>query len=168
MDEWFDLVDENDLVIGRERRSIVHAQNLLHRAVHILIFNDAGEIFLQKRSLLKDQYPGLWSTSCAGHLDSGEGYRKAALRELYEELRVTTDQLHERLYLEACPETGYEFLRVYTCKHNGPFVLNRDEIDKGQWFSIEALNRFIETEPQQLTPPLIYIWNHYRKQYLKK
>ncbi|MEP6822650.1 MAG: 16S rRNA (adenine(1518)-N(6)/adenine(1519)-N(6))-dimethyltransferase RsmA, partial [Chthoniobacterales bacterium] len=86
--EPFAVVDAADRVIGAAPRSTVHGNNLLHRAVHILLFNDAGEVFLQKRSLLKDRHPGVWDSSAAGHVDAGEEYDDAAERDLKEELGV--------------------------------------------------------------------------------
>ena len=69
-DEIFDVVDEADEVVGTETRREVHRRKLLHRAVHILIYNSKGEIFLQKRSMSKDSCPGLWDSSASGHVDS--------------------------------------------------------------------------------------------------
>ncbi|MCU0750932.1 MAG: 16S rRNA (adenine(1518)-N(6)/adenine(1519)-N(6))-dimethyltransferase RsmA, partial [Akkermansiaceae bacterium] len=73
-DEIFDVVDENDQVIAQERRADVHARDLRHRAVHVFVSNKYGEIFLQKRSRLKDKHPGVWDSSASGHLDTGEDY----------------------------------------------------------------------------------------------
>ncbi len=71
-DEMFDIVDESDRVIGSETRNTVHVNNFRHRAVHMLIFNQAGELFLQKRSIWKDKNPGVWDSSAAGHVDAGK------------------------------------------------------------------------------------------------
>lgn len=86
MSELFDVVDEHDRVLRRETRAEVHRQRLLHRAVHILVFNARGEVYLQRRSAQKDTYPHRWTTSCSGHVDAGEDYDTAAVRELAEEL----------------------------------------------------------------------------------
>jgi isopentenyldiphosphate isomerase len=86
MSELFDVVDEQDRVLRREARAEVHRQRLLHRAVHILVFNIRGEVYLQRRSAKKDTYPHRWTTSCSGHVDAGEDYDTAAVRELAEEL----------------------------------------------------------------------------------
>lgn len=166
MNEWFDVVDENDVVIKRELRSVVHAENLLHRAIHILIFNDAGELFLQKRSQLKDQYPGVWGTSCAGHVDSGEHYDEAAYRELREELGIEAPHLEELLYLPACPQTGHEFVKVYKLQHNGPFVLQPEEIDEGMWVSPVVFRQLIKEKPHSMIPSLIHVWQAYERKYL--
>src|SRR5438045_7815430 len=122
--EWFDVVDENDQVIGREQRKLVHANGLRHRAVHILLFNAEGEVFLQKRSPWKDMHPNTWDSSCSGHVDSGEDYDVSAHRELGEELGLSTAPALKRLFkIEARPETGQEFVWVYRGECEGPFRL---------------------------------------------
>src|SRR6266542_4522429 len=94
-DEYFDVVNERDEPVRRALRSEVHANAWLHRAVHVLVFDDHCRLFLQKRSMKKDTCPGLWDSSCSGHLDAGEDYDAAAIRELQEELglSVTTPPL---------------------------------------------------------------------------
>ena len=57
-EEIFDVVNERDEVVGREVRREVHRLGLKHRAVHVLVFNARGELFLQKRSMTKDTFPG--------------------------------------------------------------------------------------------------------------
>ncbi len=50
-EEWFDVVNERDEPVARALRREVHARNLLHRAVHVLVFDQHGRVFLQKRSM---------------------------------------------------------------------------------------------------------------------
>ena len=78
-EEIFDVVNERDEVVGQLSRREVHRQGLMHRAVHILMFNSAGKVFLQKRSMKKDNFPGTWDSSAAGHVDTGEDYDECAL-----------------------------------------------------------------------------------------
>src|SRR5687767_10585870 len=102
-EEIFDVVNERDEVVGRERRSEVHRTGLKHRATHVLIFNSRGEIFLQKRSMKKDTHPGVWDSSASGHLDCGEDYDVCAAREVQEELGVTLATTPERVTkIDAC------------------------------------------------------------------
>ena len=134
-EEFFDVVDGRDAVVGRASRREVHAGSLLHRAVHVLVFDGSGRVFLQKRSMEKDIAPGLWDSSCSGHVDSGESYDAAAVRELAEELGLTIVSVPERIFrVEACLETGWEFVWVYRLTHPGPFTLHPDEIERGAWF----------------------------------
>ncbi len=81
-EEIFDIVNERDEVIGQNTRREVHARGLWHRAVHVLVFNVRGEIFLQKLSLKKDIAAGKWDSSASGHLDTGEAYHACAVREV--------------------------------------------------------------------------------------
>src|SRR5436853_3949962 len=124
-EEIFDVVNERDEVIGQERRSEVHRLGLQHRAVHVLVFNGRGEVFLQKRSMNKDTFPGAWDSSASGHLNTGETYDACAVRELREELGWTVVNCDEKLFkMEACEETGQEFVWVYRCVAEGPFTLH--------------------------------------------
>jgi isopentenyldiphosphate isomerase len=66
----------------------MRASGVMHRAVHILVFDESGRLFLQKRSLHKDLNPGLWDTSAADHVDAHEDYASGAARELREELGI--------------------------------------------------------------------------------
>src|SRR5882757_2672876 len=105
-DEIFDVVNDRDEVIGQEMRANVHRLGLKHRAVHVLVFNRRGELFLQKRSMKKDTFPGAWDSSSSGHLDTGEDYDTCAVRELQEEIGLTVASAPKRLFkLEPRAET---------------------------------------------------------------
>ncbi|NJC87344.1 MAG: NUDIX domain-containing protein [Desulfuromonas sp.] len=88
--ELFEIVDDDDNVIGTAPRSECHGNPaLIHRVVHVLVVNGKGDMLLQKRSLHKDIQPGKWDTSVGGHLVPGESYHEAASREMGEELGLT-------------------------------------------------------------------------------
>src|SRR5207248_10342261 len=89
MDERFPIVDKNDRILRSASRSEVHGNNLRHRAVHILIFNPVGEVYLQQRSRWKDRHPLKWDSSAAGHVIATESYDDTAQRELKEELGIS-------------------------------------------------------------------------------
>src|SRR5215510_5585248 len=121
-EEIFDVVNERDEVIGKRTRAEVHRLGLMHRAVHVLVFNSEGKVFLQKRSMTKDRQPGLWDSSASGHLDVGESYDDCALRELREEIGLDLQAAPRRLFkLPASPETDQEHVWVYRCQADGPF-----------------------------------------------
>ena len=93
-DDIFDVVNENDEVVSSAPRSHVHANRLLHRSAHVLMFAGVGadrKILLQKRSMDKDTYPGVYTTSCSGHIDSGETYDEGVVREMAEETGIKVD-----------------------------------------------------------------------------
>ena len=150
-DEWFDVVDENDSVIGRERRGVVHANRLLHRAVHVLVFNRRGELFLQKRSRLKDNNPGTWDSSASGHLDSGEDYAACAARELKEELGITGAVPEEIARVSPGEATGWEHVRVFRAAWDGPVRFPCGEIETGLWMPLPELTEWIARRPQDFS-----------------
>lgn len=157
--EIFDIVNENDEVIGQKPRSEVHRLGLKHRAVHILIFNKHGQVFLQKRSQSKDTFPGVWDSSSSGHLDTGETYDAGVLREVSEELGIILPGTPQFLFkLSACKETGWEFVKVYKAIHEGPFRLQPEEIERGDWFAPVQVNGWIQEKPSDFAPAFKYLW----------
>ena len=161
-EEIFDIVDELDAVVGRSPRSEVHAQGLRHRAVHVLLFNRWGEVFLQQRSLSKDSSPGLWDSSASGHLNCGEGYDQCAPREVEEELGCPPPDLEPLFKVEACMETGQEFVWVYRASCEGPFTLHPGEIQCGVWTAPDQLTLWMEARPHDFAPALRLIWSRMR------
>jgi isopentenyl-diphosphate delta-isomerase type 1 len=160
MDEdIFDVVNEHDEVVDQLARSLVHTQGLRHRAVHVLVFNNKGHTFLQLRSKTKDNDPGLWDNSCSGHVDAGESYAVAAERELMEEIGLLVEKPLEQLFrLEACPETGMEFITVFMTESEGPFELCTEEIDEGRWASPTEIRESLDSEPEKYSPTFRMIW----------
>jgi isopentenyldiphosphate isomerase len=159
-EEIFDVVNERDEVIGRKPRSEVHRLGLRHRAVHVLVFNSRGQIFLQKRSMKKDKSPGLWDSSASGHLDSGEAYDACAIREMGEEIGLKVSRAPERVFkLDASASTGEEFVWVYRCEAEGPFELNPEEIERGDWFAPKEIHRWMAERPEDFASAFVVIWN---------
>lgn len=165
LDELFDVVDEHDRVIGQLARREVHRRKLRHRAVHLLVVNRAGQVFLHKRSMKKDLFPGVWDSSAAGHVAAGEGYDATAVRELEEEIGCRPARPPRPLFkIEAREETGQEFVWVYAVEDDGPFVLEADEIECGAWFSPDEIDRWVRERPQELAPALVFLWEKARTQ----
>jgi isopentenyldiphosphate isomerase len=158
-EEIFDIVNDRDEVIDRRPRREVHRLGLKHRAVHVLVFNARGEVFLQKRSMKKDTAAGQWDSSSSGHVDSGEDYDACAVRELSEEIGLRVAQSPERLFkIAARPETGWEFCWVYRCENEGPFALNPDEIERGEWFPPDTVTRWITEKPGDFARAFRLVW----------
>ena len=157
--EFFDVVDQDDAVVGRASRREVHARGLLHRAVHVLVFNREGELFLQKRSQNKDTAPGAWDSSASGHVDAGEDYDACSMRELREEIGLAVAQAPARwLRLLACEETGNEFVWVYREEDEGPFTLHPEEIERGAWYRPADIARQLREHPAEFASSFRLIW----------
>jgi isopentenyl-diphosphate delta-isomerase type 1 len=163
--ELFDVVDAQDRVIGQAPRGEVHAKKLLHRATHVLVHDDAGRLFLQRRSAGKDTFPDCWDSACSGHLDAGEDYPVAAWRELGEEIgwHDATLPLRPLLKLEACAETGHEFIAIYVLGPiHGPFDLNPAEISEGRWFIVAEIDALIAERAHEVAGALRLLWARHR------
>lgn len=159
LEELFDVVDEHDRVIAQLPRREVHHRKLRHRAVHLLVVNGAQQVFLHKRSRTKDLFPGYWDSSAAGHVGAGEDYDGTAARELLEELGCRPATPPRRLLrIEAREETGQEFLWVYRVTAEGPFTLQPEEIECGDWFTFAQVDRWLAERPDEIAPALRYLW----------
>lgn len=162
-EDMLNVVDAGDRVVGIASRREVHARGLLHRAVHILISNAAGDVLLQRRSMRKDSHPGKWDSSASGHVDAGEGYLDAAVRELREELGLSVDpaDLIEAGRISAGRETDQEFVTVYRCVGEGPFVPNAEEITEVRFASPDWIAVSSEREPSSFAPSFLEVWKRY-------
>lgn len=86
-DEYIDIVTKEGKPTGKNAlKSEIHSKGYYHNTAHVWLYNDAGEILLQQRSLQKVICPGMWDVSVAGHVDSGETLNSGALRETKEEI----------------------------------------------------------------------------------
>ena len=161
--ECFPVVDRKDCLLGNAPRSKVHGDNLLHRAVHILVFNGAGEVFLQQRSRWKDRHPLLWDSSAAGHVNAGEEYDAAASRELEEELGIKV-ALQKVVKLPASEGTGQEFIWLYRAEYPGAFKLDRGEIETGDFYPPAIVSEWIAARPKDFAPGFVECWKAYATQ----
>ncbi len=160
--EIFDVVDANDEVTGTATRSDVHTQKLTHRAVHVFVFNKRGDLLLQKRSPLKDMCPGLWDSSVSGHLDSGEFYEAAAVRELEEEMGILVPEPPEEIArIAPGAETGWEHVRLYRIRHDGNLRFPSAEIDSVMWFPLPEIAAWIAGRPTDFAPGFLECWRKF-------
>lgn len=123
-EEWFPLVDEKGETIGKATRKECHnGSKMLHPVVHLHIFNKAGDLYLQKRSINKDIQPGKWDTAVGGHIDYGETVEGALHREVREELGITDfiPQFITRYVFESAIEK--ELVNTYRTTYDGPIIL---------------------------------------------
>ena len=147
-EELFDIVDAEGRVIGQAPRRRCHGDpTLRHRAVHVLVFDRHGHLFLQKRSARKDTAPGLWDTSVGGHVQPGEAPPAAARREFAEELGVPPGVLHAAYAYEWATAYETELITAFATRHEGPFHLQPEEIDEGRFWAPEEIERTLAQGP---------------------
>jgi len=162
-EEMFDVVDDHDCVIAQAPRSVVHARRLLHRAVHIFVFNSRGELLVHRRSATKDEYPLRYTSSASGHLHAGEDYHPAAVRELAEELGLTAN-LEFLCKLPAGPETSYEHSALYRAVTDAAPVFDPDEIESGEFAPLERWAQCLAERPDDFTPCFRTLFQWYVQQ----
>jgi len=140
-DEYFEIYDAENRPCGRAPRRDCHGNPALrHRASQVMVFHpEDGRMLLQRRSRAKDIQPGRWDTAVGGHLQLGEEYPAAARREMAEELGVEPDALEFVMDLAIRNEIESEDLRVFKCRHAGPFRFQASEIDELRWFTRDEL-----------------------------
>lgn len=147
MEEFLEIVDKDGRIISIAPRNIIHGNpSMLHKVVHILVFNSKSELLLQKRASHKDVAPGKWDTSVGGHVLPGENILTAAKREMLEELGIVVENinfLYTYIY-----SNNYESELVYTywCLHEGPFSFNKEEIDEVFFWKIEDIYKSLDSD----------------------
>lgn len=159
MKERIQIVDANDQPLGYATREEAWAQGLHHRLVRILIENERGELLLQKRSMSKKKYPGMWTDAATGHVDYGETYEVAAVRELQEELGVATDLAFlGKFYTEEVldDKKSNTFHGVFRGKipASTQLAVAAEEASETKWFTLSELRRAIKESPESFTPGL--------------
>jgi isopentenyldiphosphate isomerase len=143
-DELIEVVTEKGDIIKVVPRSEIHGDpSLLHKVVHVLVFNSRDELILQKRSMSKEVAPGKWDTSVGGHVNAGEALEDAVLREMEEELCIKGD-VPEYLYsyIHSNPfET--ELVYTYKCVYDGEIICQQEEIDEVRPWSMDEIKQNI-------------------------
>ena len=158
--EYLDIVNDNDEVIGQCTVSESYNKLLPHRISHILIFNDAGKMLLQKRTAEEKFCPNHWSSAVGGHVQAGESYEEAALREYEEELGTKSEIEFIGKVLYDIPNTPNKFLTIFKSDFNGPYNINLDEVAAIDSFSIEEIKNMIKNG-EKFLPELLFILEKY-------
>ncbi|GAB5045901.1 NUDIX hydrolase [Thermodesulfovibrio sp. TK110] len=147
MEEFLEIVDKDGRVISIAPRSIIHGNpSMLHKVVHVLVFNSKGELLLQKRASHKDVAPGKWDTSVGGHIKPGENILIAAKREMLEELGVVSENLKFLYTYIHSNEYESELVYTYWTLHEGPFDFNKNEIEEVAFWNINEIHKFLKSE----------------------
>jgi len=139
-EEHLEIVNFSGEVIGYAPRKHLHGNpSLIHKVVHVLVFNKNGDILLQKRSEKKDVAPGKWDTSVGGHVGIGEDLPSSSKREMYEELGITG---YEPEYLYSYIHSNKyetEMVTTFRCLCERGFSFNEDEIDDLRFWSHDEI-----------------------------
>ena len=149
------LVDENDKPIGTMGKLEVHQKGQLHRAFSVFIFNDKGELLLQRRALSKYHSAGLWTNTCCSHPQPNEETLAAANRRLQEEMGMDTILIHKTSFIYKTPFdnglTEHEFDHVFIGQSNENPIINPEEVYSFKWMTLEKVKEAIKKDPENFT-----------------
>ncbi len=167
MEEQVVLVSENDEVLGLMPKQAAHENGVLHRAFSVFLFNDEGEMLLQKRAQSKYHSPNQWTNAVCSHPRNNETYEEAAHRRLQEELGISAALTH-RFYFIYKAEVGdqlweHELDHVFTAEYNGVFHLNEDEVSEVRYISMFDLEREMQEHPEHFTEWFKIILKKYKE-----
>lgn len=159
--ELFEVVDDNDVVIGTAPRSRCHGDpSLVHRAAHVLVFNREGQLLLQRRAADKLIQPDRWDSSVGGHLDPGENYRRAAVREMHEELGIRDVPLTFLFRSQIRNRVESENVETFMARHDGPFDYCRREISEIRFWAADEIDAALGSG--MLTPNFEHEWQLFK------
>jgi len=155
------IVDRLNRESGTALRSEMRQQRLIHRASYVLVFNCRHELYLQKRTAFKDIYPGRYDIAAGGVVLAGETYEQSAERELYEELGIKEMPLISHFDHFYCHPDNKVWGRIFSCRHEGPFVLQEEEVESGEFLPIDLILSMMLHFAERFTPDGIEILSRF-------
>ena len=167
MEEIVVLVNPADEVLGLMEKQQAHVNGLLHRAFSVFVFNDKGEMLLQKRAAGKYHSPNQWTNAVCSHPRENESYKQGAERRLFEELGIKAD-LTEKFNFIYKADVGknlweHELDYVFTTIYNGDFHLNEDEVSEIRFISMQDLDKEMKNNPENFTEWFKIILKEYKE-----
>jgi isopentenyl-diphosphate Delta-isomerase len=172
MEEKVILVDKEDKQIGTMPKLEAHEKALLHRAFSVFIFNEKGELMLQRRALHKYHSPGLWTNTCCSHQRVGETNIEAGKRRLFEEMGFSCE-LEDTFWFiyKATFDNGlteHELDHVMIGKYNAEPKINPDEVAEYKWMTLDDLKTDMKDHPEKYTAWFKIIFQEYDQRLIKK
>lgn len=141
-EEILPILNKNGEIIGKMPRSVCHSDNkYLHPVVHLHVFNNKGELYLQKRPAFKDIQANKWDTAVGGHVSFGEEIEISLQREAYEELGLKNFEAKflAKYIFEVKEES--EFVFSFYTNFDGKIEFNTEEVSDGKFWSIKEIER---------------------------
>lgn len=158
-DQLYPIVDEKDKIIGYLTKEMAYAKKAMLRSVQVFLYNPQGKLYVQKRGKNKTRYPNYFCASVAGHVEPGESYRKAAIRELKEELGLKKIKKLKFITKEKTPvgNDTYAMMALFTIVTDEPITLLKKEVEIGGFYSIKEIWKLI-SKKLPFTPAFLHFF----------
>lgn len=155
--------DQNE-IIGETTITEAKQNGWPRRIARVFIFDEAGNMLLQKRNANAPAFPGLWDQSAGGHIDVGESGIVAATREMQEEIGVDTKltTVVEGYKPEDFPEHVFNYVYRGVISAETVIVPDPDEVSEVRWLSVQEFEVWLKEEPELFVPPFIHTWKIFR------
>ena len=158
------VVDEDNRFVRWAPRHEIHEQRLVHRSVHVLVFDSSDRLILQQRHRDKQTYPLYWDSSCCGHVEDSDYlagpddeldrvYEQVAARELHEELGIRAE-LETLAHFGPTPGVHYEQLRLFRATSDAPITIQTSEVEQARAVSHAELRAMQADGETRLTHSL--------------
>jgi isopentenyl-diphosphate Delta-isomerase len=155
-DQLIDAVNENDEPVGTVRRKNVFSERANFRVSHVLVFNSKGELLVQQLALTRSRHPGMWGSSVAAYVHSGESYEQAAKRRVYQELGVSASL--QCLGKTSMNDSGTcKFISIFRMFADGPFKYDHGHIEHLQFFPLDEIKDILDNSKHSFTPTFLHV-----------
>ncbi|MEI7810640.1 MAG: NUDIX domain-containing protein [bacterium] len=166
MENFLNIIDENGNILGKETRSKIHEDGLLHMEAHVWFVTSSGELIFQHRGKNKDTCPDLLDVTVAGHVEIGSNYEETALKETEEETGNKIN-IKDLLFLgkvktktidEVKNKINYSIRAVYVYKYLGKVKNLKVEESKNLGFEVWSIIKLLNLtneEKSKFTPTMV-------------
>lgn len=161
------------------------------KTIRLFLMNSQGRIYLQKRSKLKGENPGLIDKTVGGHVTKDDSFDMTCIRECAEELGFPASILPEEAFNKAIRVTdlnivgivkrvdhisnfqsvritkeGNRFVQPHLCRfyigyYDGPIKFVDGESSGVEAFSLEELKEEIKNNPERFTEDIKFMIKKY-------
>lgn len=148
MEEKLDIYTREGKYLGVKTRAECHVQNpgFYHKPAWTWAYNSKGEILVQKRSMQKKKFPGLWDMPCAGHVEAGESAKNGAIREAKEEIGIDVNEEDLKFMFEYIEDDAWEIGQVFCFKLDKKveeMLLQKEEVEEVKWLNFEEFKELL-------------------------
>lgn len=158
-DEIVTIVDEHNNVVGTAPRREMRARQLPHRGTYILVFNSQSALYVQKRTLTKDVYPGYYDPVTGGVVLANETYEQGAIRELAEEMGIRDVPLTWLYEFYFADDRTRVWGGVFSCVYDGIIIPQEEEVESVSLMTTDEILQWAHAEP--FTPDGLYVIQRY-------